>query len=240
MDSSRLLERAVSEWANSKSANVTVDSYEYEFETWAALTGEKSFTHVVDVGCGAGLFDVAAVVLGYADRATGIDPTEEAHGTKRAELTKTSALVADLDLSERVSFVHGYWPDVSVPKCDLLVFRSSLHHILEGGRSEEQLVEDLRSARESVADGGYIYVKEPSPANRALWHLHQSYRFFRRNSPHTTRGKRTVDEWKSILERSGFKNVRFTRLPPNLFINSPVPPSLTRYLSRMYLISGEK
>jgi SAM-dependent methyltransferase len=237
-DARRVLDEAVREWAQSKSANVSVGTHQYEIDAWRRLTGVESVEHMVDVGCGAGLFDASAVVVEFADRATGIDPTEEAHGTARSELDETERLLADLGLSERVSFVRGYWPEVSVPDCDLLVFRSALHHILESEMSRRELVDSLQVARSSLGDGGHVYIRETTPAKRLQWYAQQVYRHTRGTGSLSADGKLSTERWESLLAEAGYSDLQSTMLPPNLFIDSRLPSAPARALSTSCLVTG--
>lgn len=232
------LESAISEWADLKSAHISLDSHRYELEKWTDVVGKTSVNHLVDVGCGSGLFDLSAVILGYAEQVTGIDPIERGHGTEASELDRTMQLANEMHLANRVSFVNGYWPDISVPRCDLLVFRKSLHHILEAGMTESELIRHLGNAQNHMTDGGHIYIMEPSPSYRIQWYIQQQYRSARGKGRLTKEGKLDVADWKSILHEAGFRDIQSVRIPPNLFISSRFPTSLTQVLSTTFLITG--
>jgi len=98
------LEKFVRQWSNEKGANVTIDSFKYEVNTFRELANKEDFSNVLEIGSGSGLFLAYLAYSGLADNCLGVDPCFSEDGTAKEEVAETKNLLKDLDLDGRVNF----------------------------------------------------------------------------------------------------------------------------------------
>ncbi len=133
---------------------------------------ERRAPHVVDLGSGTGALAAACLQVLPAARLTAIDEDEGMLDLARIRLGAMSA---------SVSFVHGSFTTLAIPRCDAVVASLALHHVRTSGR-KRQLYCDCRAA---LGAGGLFVTADCCPAadtrlaalERQAWraHLRQSY-----------------------------------------------------------------
>lgn len=144
---------------------------------------------IVDIGCGYGFFTNFLAISGPRRQVIGIDISGERIERAYKKL-------------KNVQFVASDIMDLDIQDCDAIVIIHMLHH-LPSFKAQEEL---LRSCHQKLSSGGYIVIGEidtkplwKSFCSKAIDHL-----LYRGDSFHF----RTCEEFKKIIEKTGFSDVR--------------------------------
>lgn len=234
------LKDEISNWAQRKSANVSLSSYQTEIEIWQNLTGETRLKSAIEVGSGSGLFSATLLEENIVSEVIALDPIVEGEGTTEEELQKLKPSLKSM-FGEKINFKKGKFPqDLPDKNVDLMVFRKSLHHIYEAHNSgSDEVVQGLEVVRDHLNDNGWIYILESSEP--PVWTKAAITVKRRANGvgPIQWSGKRGRDEWITLLEDAGFSNIQAAQTPYNIVENKRVLGPTSRYLSNRHLITAQ-
>ena len=245
------VEKAIMDWSAEKRANISLASYRLEIDTWRKLTGIDRVSRIIEIGCGSGLFLVAAIATGFAEAGLGIDPEIGAHGTDEGENAHAIALRDSLNLGDQIEFrqvtMESLLTEGNGEHFDLVVFRNSLHHIHERphdekdrGPADQQCLKDLATARGLLKEPGFIHIMDASRPPQIYGALYNIYRRAARKGRLDWSGKRTSKEWMAILSSAGFRHIGSESLPANKWIGNPIGRQLGRLVSSSVLITGTR
>lgn len=245
------LEKFVRQWSNEKGANITIDSFRYEVNTFRELANKEHFSNVLEIGSGSGLFVTYLAYSGFADSCLGVDPCFSEDGTAKEEVFKTQNLLKDLDLDEKVNFrfetLEEFLGSKVERKFDLVVFRDSLHHIYPKKNdqdNEKKFVEDMKSLKRILTEDGKIYIKEitrPRAISDLLYkNIYDAWRVFKGNDKMDWEGKRTENEWRNLLLRADWKKLRASLIAPNILRDHERLAWIGEKLGNSFLIEGSK
>jgi hypothetical protein len=241
-----LLKKTVREWSDGEGANISVESFKQEVDLLYKKTGKNNFSRILEVGSGSGLFGVYLVLSGLTKELLGIDPSfSKKNDDNEFEIEN---LINVLGLNDKVIFkpetIEEFLEKNNFQEYyDLVYFRQSLHHIYErkGNLFEDKkIIDDFISIKKLIKEGGLVCILEadrPSCFNRFL---HDSYRRLRGSGKMEWDSKRTKGEWVNILNQAGFKDIKSSRMPLNIFSSHKLGKHLGNLFSYTFLITGAK
>jgi len=239
------LEQHIEKWSKSKGANVSLDSFRYEFEQFKEIVGKQKFPRVLEIGSGSGLFLTYLLVSSHSDQCVGIDPVYEKDGTKKNEVHKTREIIEEMNIKNKIDLrfqtFQGFLKS-GEDKYDLIIFRDSLHHIYpkEGKDSKKESIRNLSRVKSFLKDNGHIYILEESRPHFLYRLGHDLHRLLRGNDKMDWKDKRTKGEWKNILKEAGFQEISIETVPVNLFSLYKKSPKLGKLISTSFLITDSK
>lgn len=179
----------------------------------------KPESHVLEIGCGAGMFTEMFAETGARIVAVDISP-ELLETARRRGVTKG-----------RVEFVQARLEDWSTDvRFDAVIGSSILHHL--------DVPAALKKLHELLRPGGYLGLAEPNMLNPQVFMERRFRRFF----PYVSKNETAFVRWQlaRVLEESGFTDVHIVPFdwlhpatPQHLI---PIVSGLSRVLERIWLV----
>jgi hypothetical protein len=229
-----------------KNTNITAKSLIFEIELWKNLIGRRTISHILEIGCGNGLFLLAAVITGFANSATGVDPCIKEDGTDSLDFKAMVNLIKDLNLESKISLIPQTFDELICKKVtmtgihQIILFRNSLHHIYPKTNKsmDSEFISKLNDVIIQIMESKekYVCVRETYYQKNFYRKIYNIYRKLRRRGPIDWKSKRDIDEWKNLLKAAGCSMQKSVRIPTNQFINFHIPNSLASILSPGFLI----